>query len=183
MSDDRDHQGRDRRRFRIAGTGERSSVSTLGPMGHVDDLVAAYALGALEPEESASVDAHVRACVACEHALVDAQSVAGMLFLHGTQSCPTGSHKGGIVCTRGADATGRRGGFAADAVTRYLANADHPSLGCPGRHAKGPGRSPIGCRHFREARQSLARFPFLSFAAPLWPSWQPGSGACNFATV
>jgi hypothetical protein len=79
VSDDRDHQGRDRRRFRIAGTGERSSVSTLGPMGHVDDLVAAYALGALEPEESASVDAHVRACVACEHALVDAQSVAGML--------------------------------------------------------------------------------------------------------
>lgn len=79
MSDERDHQGRDRRRFRIAGTGERSSASTLGPAGHVDDLVAAYALGALEPEESASVDAHVRACTTCERALVDAQSVAGML--------------------------------------------------------------------------------------------------------
>jgi len=79
VSDERDHQGRDRRRFRIAGTGERSTASTLGTMSHVDDLVAAYALGALEPDESVAVDSHVRGCVACERALVDAQSVAGML--------------------------------------------------------------------------------------------------------
>jgi len=79
VSDERDHQGRDRRRFRIAGTGERSSTSTLGTSGHVDELVAAYALGALEPEESAAVDAHIWGCVTCDHALIDAQSVAGML--------------------------------------------------------------------------------------------------------
>ena len=79
MSDERDHQGRDRRRFRIAGTGERSAASTSGITSHVDDLVAAYALSALEPEETAAVDAHTRGCAACERALIDAQSVAGML--------------------------------------------------------------------------------------------------------
>lgn len=79
MSDERDHQGRDRRRFRIAGTGDRSSASNSGASNHVDDLVPAYALGALEPEESFAVDAHIRGCSACERALVDAQSVAGML--------------------------------------------------------------------------------------------------------
>ncbi len=79
MSDERDHQGRDRRRFRVAGTGERSTASTLGTTHHVDDLVAAYALGALEPDELVVVDSHVRGCAACERALVDAQGVAGML--------------------------------------------------------------------------------------------------------
>jgi len=79
VSDERDHQGRDRRRFRIAGTGERSTASASGPASHVDDLVAAYALGALEPDESALVDAHIRGCPTCERSVVDAQSVAGML--------------------------------------------------------------------------------------------------------
>jgi len=79
VSDERDHQGRDRRRFRIAGTGERAAASALATTNHVDDLVAAYALGALEPEETAVVDAHIRGCAACERDLVDAQSVAGML--------------------------------------------------------------------------------------------------------
>lgn len=79
MSDERDHQGRDRRRFRIAGTGERSSALTSATSSHVDDLVAAYALGALEPEETATVDAHIRGCATCDRALVDAQGVAGML--------------------------------------------------------------------------------------------------------
>jgi hypothetical protein len=79
VSDERDHQGRDRRRFRIAATGERSSTFASETSSHVDELVAAYALGALETEESAAVNAHVRGCATCERALVDAQSVAGML--------------------------------------------------------------------------------------------------------
>ena len=48
-------------------------------MGHIDDLVAGYALGALEPDESAAVDAHVRGCPSCERSLVDAQRTSGML--------------------------------------------------------------------------------------------------------
>lgn len=92
MSDERDHQGRDRRRFRIAGTGERSAASMSGATSHVDDLVAAYALSALEPEEAAAVDAHTRGCAACERALIDAQSVAGMLaFMAPTRVPPVDS--------------------------------------------------------------------------------------------
>jgi len=92
VSDERDHQGRDRRRFRIAGTGERSS----GTSGHVDDFVAAYALGALEPADSTAVDAHIRGCAACERALVDAQSVAGMLSFMAPSRIPSVDSKAAL---------------------------------------------------------------------------------------
>lgn len=77
MSDERDHQGRDRRRYRIAGLDNWSTPAPLA--GHIDDLVAAYALGALEADEAAAVDAHARGCRQCERALTEAQRTAGML--------------------------------------------------------------------------------------------------------
>ena len=49
------------------------------PAGHVDDLAAAYALGALEDAEKAAVDAHIRVCPECERAVDDALATAGML--------------------------------------------------------------------------------------------------------
>ena len=81
MSDERVHQQHagNQRRFRIAGKPERSSLPGPTALGHVDDLVAAYALGALETNEAAVVDAHVRGCPACERALTEAQRTAGML--------------------------------------------------------------------------------------------------------
>jgi hypothetical protein len=78
VSDAHDHQRRDRRTYRIAGM-PNQSVTALATAGHVDDLVAGYALGALEPDEVAAVDAHVRTCLACESALVDAQRTTAML--------------------------------------------------------------------------------------------------------
>jgi anti-sigma factor RsiW len=78
VSDAHDHQRRDRRKYRIAGI-PNQPVSALVAAGHVDDLVAGYALGALEPDEAAAVDAHVRGCVACESALAQAQRTANML--------------------------------------------------------------------------------------------------------
>lgn len=79
MSESREHQPAGRRTYRIAGLRDRVGASPLASFGHVDDLVAAYALGALEADEIAAVDAHVRACPACEKALIDAQRTAGML--------------------------------------------------------------------------------------------------------
>ena len=79
MSDERDHQRKDRRTYRLAGTGNRSFTSIADDIGHVDDLVAGYALGALEADESSAVDAHVRTCPSCEVSLADAQRTASML--------------------------------------------------------------------------------------------------------
>jgi hypothetical protein len=79
VSDERDHQRKDRRTYRLAGTGNRSFTSIANDIGHVDDLVAGYALGALEADESSAVDAHVRTCPACEVSLADAQRTASML--------------------------------------------------------------------------------------------------------
>jgi Putative zinc-finger len=79
VSDERDHQRQDRRTYRLAGTGNRSFASIANDIGHVDDLVAGYVLGALEADESSAVDAHVRTCPSCEVSLADAQRTASML--------------------------------------------------------------------------------------------------------
>jgi hypothetical protein len=79
VSDKRDLQRGDRRWYRIAGHGDRPAAATRASFGHVDDLVAAYALGALEADEIAAVDAHTRVCASCDRALADAQRTVGML--------------------------------------------------------------------------------------------------------
>ena len=87
MSDQRDNPGPrgDRRRYRIAG----SAVPRSGAAAHVDDLAAPYALGALDPDEFALVDRHIRGCAACERAVDEATAAAGMLpFLVPLQTPP-----------------------------------------------------------------------------------------------
>jgi hypothetical protein len=81
VSDERDHQRleKDRRTYRLAGIGNRSFTSIADDIGHVDDLVAGYVLGALEADESSAVDAHVRTCPPCQASLADAQRTASML--------------------------------------------------------------------------------------------------------
>ena len=79
MSDERGHQPKNRRSYRLAGVNNRTLSSIGDTIGHVDDLVPGYALGALEADEVAPVDAHVRGCPSCERALADAQRTAGML--------------------------------------------------------------------------------------------------------
>ncbi|HLL49910.1 MAG TPA: zf-HC2 domain-containing protein [Thermomicrobiales bacterium] len=79
MSDERDLQRKDRRSYRLAGPSNRSFSSTVDAIGHIDDLVPGYALGALEDDEVAAVDAHIRGCRSCERSLADAQRTTGML--------------------------------------------------------------------------------------------------------
>jgi len=79
VSDERDLQRKDRRSYRLAGLSNRSFSSAADAIGHVDDLVPGYALGALEADEIAAVDAHVRGCPSCEQSLADAQRTTGML--------------------------------------------------------------------------------------------------------
>ena len=79
MSDERDLQRKDRRTYRPVGTGSRSFASATDFIGHVDDLVAGYVLGALEADEAAAVDAHVRTCPVCERSLAESQRTASML--------------------------------------------------------------------------------------------------------
>ena len=79
MSDELDLQHKSRRSYRLAGLSDRSFSSAADAIGHVDDLVPGYALGALEADEVAAVDAHVRGCLSCERSLADAQRTTGML--------------------------------------------------------------------------------------------------------
>ena len=79
MSDERDLQRKDRRTYRLAGTGNRSFASPTNDIGHIDDLVAGYVLGALEADEATAVDAHVRTCPVCELSLAEALRTASML--------------------------------------------------------------------------------------------------------
>jgi hypothetical protein len=79
VSDERDLQRKDRRTYRLAGKGNRSFASATDDIGHVDDLVAGYVLGALEADEASAVDAHVRTCPMCERTLSEAQRTASML--------------------------------------------------------------------------------------------------------
>lgn len=79
MSDERDLQRNDRRTYRLAGLGNRSFTAATNTIGHVDDQVAGYVLGALEADEVALVDAHVRTCPGCERSLAEAQRTASML--------------------------------------------------------------------------------------------------------
>ncbi|MBA3450066.1 MAG: zf-HC2 domain-containing protein [Chloroflexia bacterium] len=70
---------RDRRSYRIAGSGERAFLANSALNDHAEDLVPGYALGALDAQETSAVDTHVRTCLACERALIDAQRTVGML--------------------------------------------------------------------------------------------------------
>jgi len=79
VSDERDLQRKDRRTYRLAGRGNRSFASAANTIGHVDDLVAGYVLGALEADEAAAVDAHVRTCAVCDRSLAEAQRTASLL--------------------------------------------------------------------------------------------------------
>lgn len=84
MSEGREHQPAERRIYRVAGR-----TSQLPQSAHIDDLAAAYSLGALEADEADFVNAHVRGCAACEQALADAQRTVSMLpFLVPQQTPP-----------------------------------------------------------------------------------------------
>lgn len=125
MSEDREHQPADRRTYRIAAFRDRAAAPLSAAQGHVDDLVAPYALGALEPDEIAAVDAHVRGCPACASALNDAQRTAGMLsFAVPLYSPPTDSKA--ALFARVAHA--QKAATAAALPTRHLDAFRTPTL-------------------------------------------------------
>ena len=75
MSDEPEHQ--DASHPRLVYRGRRRAG---GP--HVDDLVAAYTLGALEPDERAQVERHSRGCARCARLIAadrDAVALLGLL--------------------------------------------------------------------------------------------------------
>ncbi len=95
MSDNRGYQPSPRRTYRLAGSREMANPAMM-PAGHVDDLAAAYALGALEEAEQAAVDTHVRVCPDCERAVEDALATAGMLVYLAPQLQPSVASKAAL---------------------------------------------------------------------------------------
>lgn len=95
MSENRGYQPTPRRTYRLAGSREIANPAMM-PAGHVDDLAAAYALGALEETEKAAVDAHIRVCPDCEQAVEDALATAGMLVYMAPQMQPSVASKAAL---------------------------------------------------------------------------------------
>ncbi|MEJ7762213.1 MAG: zf-HC2 domain-containing protein [Thermomicrobiales bacterium] len=56
--------------------------------GHVDDLVAGYALGALDPDEAARLDEHVLTCDACARDAEEARRTTALLALTAPPAAP-----------------------------------------------------------------------------------------------
>ena len=98
MSEHREPLPTGRRTYRIAGYRDRRDTPPLTTKSkfHVDDLVAAYALGALEPDERAAVDTHVRVCPDCHQVLLDAQRTAGMLSFVVPMHAPAADNKAAL---------------------------------------------------------------------------------------
>jgi anti-sigma factor RsiW len=95
VSDNRGYQPSPRRTYRLAGSRETANPAMM-PAGHVDDLAAAYALGALEDAEKAAVDAHIRVCPECEQAVQDALATAGMLVYLAPPAQPSVASKAAL---------------------------------------------------------------------------------------
>lgn len=95
MSDNRGNQLTPRRTYRLAGSREMADPAMM-PAGHVDDLAAGYALGALEEAEKAAVDAHIRVCPECERTVEDALATAGMLVYLAPQRQPSVASKAAL---------------------------------------------------------------------------------------
>lgn len=85
MSEIRDDRGGGRlgpqRRYRIAG-------SAAGLDDHVEDLAAGYALDALDAEDRARVERHVRRCPACANLLAEERRVVALLPLAAAPAAP-----------------------------------------------------------------------------------------------
>lgn len=96
MSDNRGYQPTPRRTYRLAGSREAADPAPMPAGHHVDDLAAAYALGALEDAEKAGVDAHIRVCPECERAVNDALATAGMLVYLAPQHQPSVASKAAL---------------------------------------------------------------------------------------
>ena len=88
MSEQGAHHQESRRRYRIGG---RTTASDLGSGlgGHVDDLVAGYALGALDTAEREAVDRHVLFCDRCADLLAEDVRTTGMLPFLATRHTPS----------------------------------------------------------------------------------------------
>jgi len=95
VSDNRGYQPTPQRSYRLAGARGMANPAMV-PAGHVDDLAAAYALGALEEAEKSSVDAHIRICPDCERSVEDALATAGMLVYLAPQSQPSVASKAAL---------------------------------------------------------------------------------------
>jgi anti-sigma factor RsiW len=64
---------------------------------HVDDLIDAYALGALEPGEVAFVERHLEGCASCQALLEQARGVTGNFLLAVPQLVPPPALRGRLL--------------------------------------------------------------------------------------
>jgi len=166
VSDNRGYQPPPRRAYRLAGLREMSDPAMM-PAGHVDDLAAAYALGALEDAEKAAVDAHIRVCPGCDLAVEDALATAGMLVYLAPQQQPSVASKA-VLFARVAHA--QRAVAATPLPMTSMEAFRTPTL--PASSAKDdlvlPATAPVGAvARARSSKQSRTGWIISVISAPL----------------
>lgn len=84
---------------------------------HVDDLIDAYVLGALEPDEVASVEAHLVTCARCQQLVATARATSAHLLLGVPLVAPPPALKARIMARIHAEATGEQVDHLPDVAT------------------------------------------------------------------
>ena len=93
--------------------------------GHVEDMAAGYALGALDPDETALVESHIRSCPSCEAVVREASGTVGMLpFLVPLQAPPIDAK----IALFSRVAHAQRAAAAASLPTQHLEQFRTPTL-------------------------------------------------------
>lgn len=87
MSERGSHHREERRRYRIGGPSARADLD-VGAGLHVDDLLPAYVLGALDDDERREVDRHVAVCDRCAGVLAEDQRTVGLLPFQAPRIAP-----------------------------------------------------------------------------------------------
>jgi hypothetical protein len=133
----------------MAGIGGMSTRFGSGG-GHVDDLIAAYALGALDPAERADVDRHCRVCARCARLVVEERRVVGLLPLAVPSAVPAPDVKLALFArVAQAQAPGERGSARPSPMTGRERALLPPTLTIPSSRptslgAPAGGEAPVG---------------------------------------
>ncbi|HZC06428.1 MAG TPA: anti-sigma factor [Ktedonobacterales bacterium] len=93
--------------------------------GHVDDLVDAYALGALEPDEVDAVERHLETCSACRALAQDARRNAESLWLTTPQVAPPASLRNRVLARIAQEKAATGIGAAVDSANSAPARDEH----------------------------------------------------------
>ena len=136
---------------------------TADPRDHVDELAAAYALGALDPTEAVGVERHLHGCADCARLVADVRGTVGLLAFSARPETPPPAVKAALFARveHAQQAATAASGAAARRRAARFARAKTPALAAnpwaPPTEPPAPsGQRPIGLPHPRSRWARIA---------------------------